>query len=167
MADPAPQIIVLKDLESLTRDFVSPHPFRFSLRDFPGKEYEIQLKPLTQAQLSEAFQFNQVAPPKLKKPKEEGSTEMITTDEDDWADTDFQQILAEKMRLRRAYIFMRCLPEIKFSSENIEEVAKEIAEKFPDPYSAAIENEVIRQSRSELAIINLANFSASADSAQS
>jgi hypothetical protein len=167
MAEPAPQLVVLKDLESLARDFICSRPFRFSLREFQGKEYEIQIRPLTQAQLAESRQFSQIAPPKVKKPKEEGSAEMVVTDEDDWLDKDFQKELAEKSSLRRAYVFLRALPEIKFGSEKIEAVAKEIEEKFPEPYSVAIEKEIFRQSTNELAIINLANFSASDGSAQS
>lgn len=159
--------MVLKDLESIARDFVCAHTFRFSLKEFPDKTYEIQIKPLTQAQLAESWQFAQIAPPKVKKPKEDGSGEMVTTDEDDWLDVEFRKKLAENTALRRAYVFMRALPEIKFSSEKIEDVAKEIQEKFPDPYSLAIENEILRQSTNELAIINLANFSASEGSAQS
>lgn len=162
MAD-TPQVVVLKDLESITRDFVCERKFRFQLKEFPEKDYEINIKPLTEEQVAEARAFTQMPPPKIKvQRKKEGSDEMQEVEEDNFADPDYLKTLVEKSIQRRAYVFIRCLPDIKFSSEKVEEVAKEIQAKFPEPYSLMIEREIMRQSTNEVAIVNLANFSASA-----
>jgi hypothetical protein len=161
MADSAPQIIVLKDLDSITSEFVCARPFKFSLREFPEKQYEVQIKPLTEAQLAEARAFTQLSPPKVQK-QNETSGAMEATDEDNFADPEFLRQVTEKSTLRRAYVLQHGLPEIKFKGETTEAIAQEIQEKFPEPYSAVIEKEILRQSTNEVAIINLANFSASA-----
>ena len=179
MAENPPQIIVLKDLESIARDFVCARPFRFSLKDIPDKVFVIQIKPLTQALLAQAREFTQISPPRhrVQRPKpgppppSGQSAEMEEVEEDNFGDPEFLRSLNEKSVLRRAFVLCHGLPEIKFSTEfsteNLPAIAKEIAEKFPDNYSIAVENEILRQSTNELAIINLANFSASDDSAQS
>lgn len=156
---PEPQIIVLKDLESITEQFVCPRPFKFSLREFPGQQYEIKIKPLTEAQLAAARAFTQLSPPKVQKANDAG--QMVATDEDDFADPAFIREVNEKSALRRAYVFKHGLPEIEFAGKDPAAIALEIQEKFPEPYSAAIEKEILRQSSNEIAIINLANFFAS------
>jgi hypothetical protein len=166
MPDTPPQIIVLKDLESITEEFVCARPFKFELREFPGKHYEVQIKPLTQAQLAEAYQFTQFVTPKKQKLNEKSGL-MEDTDEEDLRNLEWIREVNEKFGLRRAYIFQHGLPEIKFKGENTEAIAKEIKERFPDPYSVMLENEILRQSTNQVAIINLANFSASDGSAQS
>jgi len=175
MAENPPQLVVLKDLEAIARDFVCARPFRFSLKDIPGKEFEIQIKPLTQALLAQAREFTQISPPrhKVKRPKAGPPppagqpVEMEEVEEDNFGDPDFLKSLNEKSDLRRAFVFQHGLPEIKFESEELPAISQEIAEKFPQPYAIAVENEILRQSTNELAIINLANFSASDDSARS
>lgn len=170
MSDTAPPIIVLKDLESIASQFVCARPFRFSLKEFPDETFEISIKPLTDAQLAKAREFTQLSPPKKKvQRRKEGSppaagqpVEMEEVEEEDFLDPDFLKEVNEKSAQRRAYVFQQCLPDIKFKSEQIQEIIAEIAAVFPEPYSAAIEKEIFRRSQSELAIINLANFSASA-----
>jgi hypothetical protein len=162
---PPPTVIVLKDLESITAEFVCARPFKFELREFPGRQYEVMIKPLTEAQLAKAREFTQLSPPKVKKKNEAG--DLVATDEDNFGDPEFIKEVTEKSALRRAFVLQHGLAQIKFESEDTAEIAKEIQEKFPEPYSAVIEREILRQSTNEVAIINLANFSASDGSAQS
>lgn len=175
MAENPLQLVILKDLESISRDFVCPRPFRFSLKDIPGKEFVIQIKPLTQALLAKAREFTQISPPRHKVQRKKSGppppagipVEMEEVEEDNFGDPEFLKSLNEKAVLRRAFVLQHGLPEIKFTSEELPKIAEEMAEKFPDNYSIAVENEILRQSTNELAIINLANFSASDDSALS
>jgi hypothetical protein len=88
-------------------------------------------------------------------------------EEDDWADPDFQKQVMEKSAQRLAYIFDIGLPDLNLGGDNIEAKSKLIQEKFPPGYATSIEREILRRSTNDLAIINLANFSASASSAQS
>jgi hypothetical protein len=168
MPDTPPTVIVLKDLDSITAEFVCARPFKFELREYPGKQYEVMIKPLTEALLARAREFTQISPPKIKvERKKEGSEQIELVDEDNFGDPEFLRQINEKSALRRAFVLQHGLPEIKFAGDNPEAIAKEIAEKFPEPYSIAIEKEILARSTNELAIINLANFSASAGSALS
>jgi hypothetical protein len=165
MSDAAnPSIVALTDLDSFSKEFIIARPFRFQLEGEPDKTFEVKIRPLTEAQLATARAFTQLAPPKVKR-KVEGSEQEV--EEDDWADPDFQKQVMEKSAQRLAYIFDIGLPDLNLGGDNLEAKSKLIQEKFPPGYATSIEREILRRSTNDLAIINLANFSASASSAQS
>jgi hypothetical protein len=169
---PEPQVITLSDLASFKREFTQPQKIQFTLPDLPGKTFEVTIKPLSEADLSEYSAFDAQLVPPMKAAKQamngDGSPALEQPDpQPDWSDPEFRKTVPKITRLRRAFVLSKALQDIEIEGETLQEKADALAGMFPAPLLVGIETEIMKRSTNEIAIINRASFSSGAGSAQS